>query len=134
MYQKTTSRISVFFSGNEIDTSALSIDTWYKLTAVKDGATMRFYLNATSQGTTTLGTVAYTENLYSIGADAQSAFSVNSNLTMDIVRNRASALSANWITTEYNNQNDEAAFWGTWTTFGGGPAAVNARRLVLMMM
>lgn len=28
--------------------------------------------------------------------------------------------SANWITTEYNNQNDEATFWGTWTTVGGG--------------
>lgn len=21
----------------------------------------------------------------------------------------------NWMDTEYNNQNDEAAFWGTWT-------------------
>ena len=28
--------------------------------------------------------------------------------------------SANWITTEHNNQNREDLFWGTWTTFGGG--------------
>jgi len=45
-------------------------------------------------------------------------------------------LSANWITTEYNNQNDEAAFWGTWTDAGGGGggAAQAARRGVIMMM
>ena len=44
-------------------------------------------------------------------------------------------LSANWITTEYNNQNAEATFWGTWTTVSGAstPAQV-ARRGVIMMM
>jgi len=40
--------------------------------------------------------------------------------------------SANWITTEYNNQSDEATFWGTWTDAGGG-AAQAARRGVIMM-
>jgi len=30
------------------------------------------------------------------------------------------ARSANWITTEYNNQSDEATFWGTWSEVGGG--------------
>ncbi len=28
--------------------------------------------------------------------------------------------SDNWITTEYNNQSDEATFWGTWSEVGGG--------------
>jgi hypothetical protein len=36
-------------------------------------------------------------------------------------RGRNSTLSADWITTEYNNQNNEADFWGTWTDVGGGP-------------
>jgi len=50
-------------------------------------------------------------------------------------RLKDSALSANWITTEYNNQNDEAAFWGTWTDAGGGATANNsARRMLLMQM
>jgi len=53
---------------------------------------------------------------------------------IDEVRFRKTFLSDDWLTTEYNNQNDEATFWGTWTTFGGGPAAVNARRLFLMMV
>jgi len=44
-------------------------------------------------------------------------------------RIRSGALSANWITTEYNNQSDEAGFWGTWTNVGGGSATPT-----LMMM
>ena len=39
---------------------------------------------------------------------------------LDEVKFSSVVRSANWITTEYNNQNDEATFWGTWTTFGGG--------------
>jgi len=31
--------------------------------------------------------------------------------------------SDDWVETEYNNQNDEATFWGTWTTAGGGVGA-----------
>ena len=52
-------------------------------------------------------------------------------------RSETNALSANWITTEYNNQNDEATFWGTWTDAGGGGgggAAQVARRGAVMMM
>ena len=56
---------------------------------------------------------------------------------LDEVRVATAARSANWITTEYNNQNDEATFWGTWADVGGGPAAQAAqvaRQGVVMMM
>ena len=39
----------------------------------------------------------------------------------DEVRIKSAALSPNWITTEYNNQNDVASFWGTVTDAGGDP-------------
>ena len=42
--------------------------------------------------------------------------------------------SLNWTLTEYNNQDDEATFWGTWTTVSGGSPAQAARRGVIMMM
>lgn len=38
---------------------------------------------------------------------------------LDEFRVRQSELSANWITTEYNNQSDEATFWGSWSNVGG---------------
>ena len=56
--------------------------------------------------------------------------------SMGEVRLRDFVQTANWITTEYNNQNDEAAFWGTWTDAGGGGStpAQAARRGAVMMM
>jgi hypothetical protein len=56
---------------------------------------------------------------------------------LDEMRVKASADSADYATTEYNNQNDEATFWGTWTDAGGGgggAAAQAARRGAVMMM
>jgi hypothetical protein len=110
-----------FWSGNEIASSTVSTSTWYKITAVKDGTTMRQYIGATALGTTTLSTVNYNFNQACIGT-ASDGFTVNSNATIDETRYRVGALSADWITTEYNNQNDEADFWGTWTDAGGSPA------------
>jgi len=54
---------------------------------------------------------------------------------LDEARFASVARSANYITTEYNNQDAEATFWGTWTDAGGGgTAAQAARRGVNMMM
>lgn len=39
---------------------------------------------------------------------------------LDEVRVANFTYSANWISLEYQNQNDPATFWGTWTTAGGG--------------
>lgn len=41
---------------------------------------------------------------------------------IDEVRIAQFAPSANWITTEYNNQSAESTFWGTWSDVGGGGA------------
>ena len=45
--------------------------------------------------------------------------------TIDELRLTDTLFSDDWIETEYNNQNDEATFWGTWTDAGaGGPAFI----------
>jgi len=43
---------------------------------------------------------------------------------IDQTKVKASTDTADWITTEYNNQSDEATFWGTWTDVGGGGGAI----------
>jgi len=48
----------------------------------------------------------------------------------DEYRLRNGTLSANWITTEYNNQSDESGFWGTWTTVSGGAPTFIPRIMV----
>jgi len=55
------------------------------------------------------------------------------NGAMDEVRLRNSTLSANWITTEYNNQNSYSTFYSV-AAVAGGSAAQAARRGVIMMM
>jgi hypothetical protein len=58
------------------------------------------------------------------------AFNTNYAGKIDEVRLRASVLSANWITTEYNNQSDESSFWPTWSD-AGAPVANNGFALWL---
>jgi len=53
-----------------------------------------------------------------IGGDANATY--NWDGIIDEVRIRLSILSANWITTEYNNQNDNASFWVATAAGGGG--------------
>jgi len=71
------------------------------------------------------------------GYDAGGSYERIPKATVDEMRVRQSILSANWITTEYNNQNAESTFWGAWTDAGGGGgggAAQTARRGAVMMM
>jgi len=79
------------------------------------------------------GSLSTASNNFIIGAASASN---NFNGKISEVRVRSDVLSGNWFTTEYNNQNAEATFWGTWTDAGGGGggAAQAARRGVIMMM
>ena len=107
---------------------------WTQFHFVYDRTRARTYLNAVQEAST-----SYSANLNN-NAGALSLFGTSAggakwNGKMDEFRARAGGVSANWITTEYNNQNDEATFWGTWTDVGGGATANNsARRQHLMMM
>jgi hypothetical protein len=88
---------------------------------------LKLYQNATDTsgtgtytGTIEATTQTSTGNL-TLGERPGGTFDLNG--TFDEMRIRQSALSANWITSEYANQNTESTFWGTWTDAGGAPAA-----------
>ena len=105
---------------------------WYLIHLVQSGGTITMYANTTSRFTVGRGsTVANAADMY-LGRPSDPGWWYRGD--SDSLRFQSNAVSANWRTTEYNNQNAESTFWGTWTTFGGGAAAVNARRLFLMMM
>lgn len=84
------------------------------------------YLNGVSQGN---GSVTYSNGTCDAVYDSTTAFTVGryvysgapeADAQFDEVRLRnGSFSSANWETTEYNNQSDEAGFWGTWSDVGG---------------
>ena len=108
-------------SVNVAGATTVSINNWYYVVGTYNGTNVIAYLNGVSDATaSTSGNIAYSTST-DLGIGKRTTGSA-SNLTGDIdeMRLKNSASSANWITTEYNNQNDEATFWGTWTTFGGG--------------
>ena len=81
-----------------------------------NGTTATLYKNGASIGS---GTVAH-----STATAEMSLFSRNDTTSnryaglLDEVRIRSGVLSSDWLLTEYNNQSDEAGFWGTWSDVG----------------
>ena len=114
--------------------ASIVVSTWFHLSWVRSGTIIAYYVNAVARGTSTYANSNTAGFKFGVGAWYQPSRAFSPDGKIDSVKFKQTADSANWITTEYNNQNDEATFWGTWTTFGGGAAAVNARRLFLMMM
>jgi len=115
--------------------------TWHKVTVTTESGSnnWKFYQNnnvihqQTGTASFSLGTKVY------LGASAEDAriprYYIDGEL--DEFRMANFTPNGNWVTTESNNQNDEAGFWGTWSDAGGGGgggAAQAARRGVIMMM
>ena len=122
---------NVFWASGALGTSA-----WSKADITYDGTTFRFYGNGVSQGTPLAISGGGSSSVSTTGYYGGEAARYSAFGPIDISEFRilTSELSANWITTEYNNQNAEATFWGTWTTVSGGSPAQAARRGVIMMM
>lgn len=102
--------------GNPIFSYFPTLDTWEMLHATWDGSTMILYGDADSKGSSSQsGTIRSAS-----GTDLLIGSAVNRDYPfmgkMDELRLRPSALSPNWITTEYNNQDDEPSFWSVSST------------------
>ena len=90
-------------------------NTWNWIHHTVSSGSQIGYINGSSAATTTSA-----KNSYSLTSDFFLNRTYNTtpgyaNATYDEVRMRTGQLSANWIETEYNNQNDVASFWGTVT-------------------
>ena len=108
--------------------------TWFKYKVVRNSTTnYQSYLGGALINTASFGTASTGQNLFGLGTEGGN-FGLWRGL-FDEARVKLGTDSANWETTEYNNQNAEATFWGTWTTFGGGggPSEVARRGAVMMM-
>jgi hypothetical protein len=135
MYTSSSKFSFEVFRGSGITATGattVSTNTYYLVHGTYDTSNVRVYLNGSSDGSTgTSGNITYsTTTALGLGRrTGGTTFPLTGNL--DEARMRSGALSANWITTEYNNQDDESSFWPTWSDAGGAPVANNGFALWL---
>ena len=101
----------------------------------RTGTTAKSYLNGINDATVTNSEVVTTlgisgNSVATIAGAYTTGVQPIGSVVLDEMRFRGNLLSADWITTEYNNQSDEAGFWGTWSDVGG---ATNTTNFFLMM-
>ena len=132
----TYPRVGWFDGGfKQVADTGLSFGTtsFRMVTGTKNGANLEIFIDgATEDSRNDLSTL-------NIGLDRWGVGYIRTNNASffdgDIkwISVRSSVPTANWITTEYNNQNDNGSFWEA-TDAGGGAAAQAARRGAVMMM
>jgi len=109
--------VNYFHTAYSYNASLGSIDVWLNSTALT--------------GTESTGTSSATHSNISGRANGDFLF----NGRTDEFRVRESVYAAEWISTEYNNQNSNGSFWEATDAGGGGSTpAQAARRGVIMMM
>ena len=107
-------------------TTSYNDDVWHHQAVVINGNAINLYINSSNQASGSLSTKSFTNSgLESrIGGDKAST-TANWDGELDEFRIASVARSANWITTEYNNQNAESTFWGTWTDVSTATTVTN---------
>lgn len=98
--------------GVESDT-ALDDDKWYFLTITLDSGSAKIYVDGSEDGSGTIGAAASTSDNWGIGASSNRVTVNPFNGYIACIRFQINnTLSANWISTEYANQNSPSTFYG----------------------
>lgn len=84
---------------------------WRMIHAVRESAAARLYYNGTLVGSDTSPDDAPGAGTHPVNQGSRGDSGVKSNVVLDEVRLIATDLSADWITTEYNNQNAANTFY-----------------------
>jgi len=119
-------------------TAVLGYDTWGKVDVTVNNSTKNIYvyfngsqiLSGTFSGNTTSS-----QSVTTLGDWNHGFYQNKLKGYLDETQIKASVNSADWITTEYNNQNANGSFWEATDAGGGGstPAQVARRGAVMMM-
>lgn len=87
--------------------TGLNDGNFHRVSVTRSGTTYTLYVDGSSQGTSGGTAPTYTRMSIGVGIDLATTFS---NVKLDHVMLSDIARSANWLTTEYNNENDFATF------------------------
>ena len=90
-------------------TQTISANAWHQVVYSYDGTTERFYIDGVAAGSN-VASLVWDANNWRLGMNTDSDHQYKG--VLDEVRISNSVRSADWITTEYNNQNSPATFYG----------------------
>ena len=105
-------------------TSTVNGGSWTYVTLTGDGTTARFYKNGTADGTPAAGNPVAWSGIGTLGDSNDH----NANLSpsiLDEVHIAATTRSADWITTEYNNQSSPSTFYTVGSETAVSPTTLN---------
>jgi hypothetical protein len=100
-------------------TTNWTADTWRYVANTNTASNNHLYTNATLRGSKGSAMSFTGTGVAMFGRQGEYADEYFDGF-LDEARVRLSTLSQDWITTEYNNQSDEAGFWGTWSDVSSG--------------
>ena len=105
-------QFAVNTNANEINSGATySLDTWYLIAGTYDGTTERLYINGVEQNTKAVsGAISTSTQPLCIGMRSTTSSGEGNDGYIDEVRLAATARTAGWLLTEYNNQNSPSTF------------------------
>lgn len=106
------------FSNNGYHTAsvgALTLNAWNHVVVRRSGTTINFYINGSVDATSFTDSINYSSGGLTLGrySNAASGFFAG---TLDELRVSNNARSADWISTEYNNQSSPSTFYALGTT------------------
>lgn len=113
----TASKLNTQFStGTTVSSTTFLVDTWYYTTMVWNGTNVQIYINGAADGTAgAMASFPTTTNMFKIGTRWNNTVNRSMNGLLDEIRVSNTARSADWIATEYANQNTPSTFYSVGT-------------------
>ncbi|PIS07475.1 hypothetical protein COT78_03310 [Candidatus Berkelbacteria bacterium CG10_big_fil_rev_8_21_14_0_10_43_13] len=103
-------QISLHLAGNTNAINGMDTSTWYLVTATADGTNIKIYLNSNQENSSGQSSSVVSNASFNIGSNSDSGDRYFSGI-MDELTVATTARSADWITTQYNNQSSPSTFF-----------------------
>ena len=100
--------------------------TWFQTHMTYDNSSLKFFVDGANEDTLSYtGTISTDNPDIGFGCFLQGNGGRLFDSRLEEIRIKITADTANWITTEHNNQNAESTFWGTWTDVSTATTVTN---------
>lgn len=120
-------------SGNALEGTANGNVYQHYVALMRSTTDFDLYKNGAFESNSTTAQAASGSPFNTLAIGARPGGAQKTNSEIDDVQFHNGARSANWIDHEYDQTNDNAAFWGTWIWTAGGGGPTNTKRKLMLL-